>query len=74
MIRAIKPEILDQLPENHPDALHNRRDLLIFNHLMGNFRWFYRELKKRLDKNDHLLEIGSGLGDLGRWLFPRRMS
>jgi len=71
MIRAIKPEILDQLPENHPDALHNRRDLLIFNHLMGNFRWFYRELKKRLDKNDHLLEIGSGLGDLGRWLFPR---
>lgn len=71
MIRTVKPEILDRLPENHPDALHNRRDLLIFNHLMGNFRWFYRELKKRLDKDDHLLEIGSGIGDLGRWLYPR---
>ena len=71
MIRTVKPEILDQLPENHPDALHNRRDLLIFNHLMGNFRWFNSELKKRLVDSDRLLEIGAGMGDLGRWLNPR---
>ena len=71
MIRTVKPEILDLLPESHPDALHNRRDLLIFNHLMGNFRWFYGELNKRLADNDRLLEIGAGLGDLGRWLYPR---
>ncbi len=68
MIRTVKPEILDILPENHPDALHNRRDLLLFNHLMGNFRWFCRELKNRLNENDRLLEIGAGLGELGQHL------
>lgn len=68
MIRIVKPEILDSLPEDHPDAMHNRRDIRMFNRIMGNFRWFSRQLRKHLIPGDTILEIGAGAGDLGRHL------
>lgn len=68
MIRIVKPEILDSLPEDHPDAIHNRRDIRMFNRIMGNFRWFSRQLRRHLLPGDTILEIGAGTGDLGRHL------
>lgn len=66
--RRVQPEILDGLPPDHPDALHNRRDLRFFNALMGNFRWFALALRNHLHAGDRLLELGAGEGDLGRYL------
>ena len=68
MNRIVQPEILDTLAENDPEALKIRRDIKLFNILMGNFRWFERELPKVLLRGDSLLEIGAGHGDLGRHL------
>lgn len=65
MLRTVQPELLDSLPPDHPDALHNRRDLRLINRLMGNFRWFRRHLPGLLQPGDHVLEIGAGTGDLG---------
>ena len=70
MRRKVEAEILDSLPENHPDAIANRRDLRLINTIMGNPRWFSRELSRRVRPSDHLLEIGSGTGELG--LFVHR--
>lgn len=64
MQREIQPEILDSLPPDHPDALHNRRDLRLTNRLMGNYRWFARTLPQLLD-GGRVLELGAGTGELG---------
>ena len=40
MQRELKPELLESLPPDHPDAMHNRRDLRIINRVLGNHRWF----------------------------------
>ncbi len=66
--REVKPEILDSLPEDHPEALHNRRDLRLINVLMGNFRWFRRTLPGLLRPGDTGLELGAGDGSLGNRL------
>lgn len=68
LTRRVQPELLDSLPPDHPDALHNRRDLRFFNALMGNFRWFSRGLRRHLREGDSVLELGAGAGDLGRRL------
>ena len=65
MHRTLQPELLDSLPPDHPDALHNRRDLRLINHLMGNYRWFERMLPPLLRAGDRVLEIGAGTGELG---------
>lgn len=65
MKRSVQPEILDSLPENHPDAVANRRDLRLINGIMGNFRWFRRALPRELRPGDRILELGAGTGDLG---------
>ncbi len=65
MKRIIEPELLDSLPEDHPDALRNRQDIKLFNALMGNFGWFERVLTRHLRKGDRVLEIGAGAGDMG---------
>ena len=72
--RTLTPEILDSLPEGHPDAIHNRRDLRIFNALMGNFAWLERQLKKFSQKNDSILELGAGDGGFGRQLYRKSKS
>ena len=71
MLRQLQPEILDSLPHDHPDARHNRRDLRIINGLMGNPRWFLRELPPLLRPGERVLELGSGTGDLARRLQAR---
>lgn len=69
MKRLVQSEILDSLPQDHPDAIANRRDLRLINSIMGNYRWFARTLPSLLRPNDRVLEIGAGTGDLGQTLF-----
>lgn len=63
--RKLTPEILDSLPQGHPDAEHNRRDLRLFNAFMGNFRWLRKALSKLTKGNQPILELGSGDGGFG---------
>ncbi|HVU18890.1 MAG TPA: hypothetical protein VHD32_18440 [Candidatus Didemnitutus sp.] len=71
MRRKVQPEILDTLPPDHPDALHNRRDLRITNRFMGNHRWLERMLSASLRSGERVLEIGAGCGELGARLALR---
>jgi hypothetical protein len=64
MPRSIQPEILDSLSPQHPEALHNRRDLRVINRLMGNHRWIERTLAAHAPAAARALEIGAGEGDL----------
>ena len=68
MKRVVEEEILDGLPEGDPDAMHTRRDILLINGIMGNFRWLGRQLRKRVLERDTGLEMGAGAGDLGFYL------
>ena len=65
MHREIQPELLDSLPADHPDALHNRRDLHLTNQLMGNYRWFARTLPIHIRPDESVLELGAGTGEMG---------
>lgn len=71
MQRTLQPELLDTLPHDHPDALHNRRDLRLTNLAMGNHRWLEKILPPLLRPDDSVLEIGAGTGDLGLRLAQR---
>lgn len=71
MARRIQAELLDSLPPDHPDALHNRRDLRITNGIMGNHRWFLRTLPPLVRPGERILEIGAGTGELSRRLIDR---
>ncbi|MGA3007523.1 MAG: hypothetical protein ABSE59_06490 [Opitutaceae bacterium] len=70
MQRTVRPELLDSLSPDHPDALHNRRDLRRINGLMGNFDWFANVLPKLLRPGERALEIAAGDGSLGLALAP----
>jgi hypothetical protein len=65
MNRACEPELLDSLPHDHPDAVHNRRDLRIINGFMRNRAWFERTLPPLLRPGERVLEIGAGMGEMG---------
>jgi hypothetical protein len=65
MQRTLQPELLDSLPPDHPDALHNRRDLRITNWIAGNHRWIARTLPAVLRQGEIALELGAGTGELG---------
>ena len=65
MQRTLQPEILDSLPVDHPDALHNRRDLRVTNWIAGNHRWLRRQLPTLLRAGERALELGAGTGELG---------
>lgn len=71
MPRTIQPELLDSLPPDHPDALHNRRDLQLTNRVMGNHRWLAKTLPPLLRPADRILEIGAGTGELAAVLESR---
>lgn len=71
MQRELKPELLDSLPPDHPDALHNRRDLRLTNRVLGNHHWFARTLPDHLSPSGKVLEIGAGTGELGDHLAAR---
>jgi len=64
MLRVCKPEMLDSLPPDHPDAVHGRRDLLVINRVMGNPAWFKRTLPALLRGDERVLELGAGTGEL----------
>jgi hypothetical protein len=65
MQRLLQPELLDSLPHDHPDALHNRRDLRWTNRIAGNHRWVVRTLRQQLRPGEVALELGAGTGELG---------
>jgi hypothetical protein len=71
MQRTLQPELLDSLPLDHPDALHNRRDLRLTNQLIGSHRWLSRILPPLLRPGEVALEIGAGGGELGLRLAQR---
>lgn len=71
MPRTIQPELLDSLPPDHPDALHNRRDLRLTNRLMGNYRWFVKTLPPLVHSDEVVLEVGAGTGELALQLMAR---
>ncbi len=67
MQRVVQPEILDTLAATDPAAIANRRDLRLYNRLMGNYRWFGNEVGAcSYDRN--FLELGAGDGTLGMYL------
>ncbi len=70
--RIVEPELLDSLPQDHPDALRNRRDLRLLNALTGNFRWLAGVLLHVARPGMRLLEVGAGEGCLGAYLYRRR--
>ena len=63
MRRIVQPEILDSLPPDHPAAIANRRDIRLFNRLMGNFNWMGRTLRRFAGRGPSL-ELGAGDGSL----------
>lgn len=71
MQRELKPELLDSLPPDHPDARHNRRDLRLTNRVLGHYRWFARTLPGLVSPPEPILEIGAGTGELGEHLAAR---
>jgi hypothetical protein len=71
MDRKIEPEILDSLGFDDPEAQKNRRDLRRINRLFRSFPWILSRLRKHrteFTSTSPLLEIGSGEGDLSRYL------
>ena len=65
MKRACEPELLDSLPFDHPDAIHNRRDLRLINAFMRNRAWFARVLPPLVRAGENVLELGAGTGEMG---------
>jgi hypothetical protein len=60
--RVVKPELLDELAFDDPDARRSRRELEWINALMGNFRWIRRELAAV--GVTRVLELGASTGAL----------
>lgn len=71
--RIVQQEILDTLSPTDPAAIANRRDLRLYNCLMGNFRWFCNEVR-RLPGACNILELGAGDGSLGMYLHRQAKS
>ena len=65
MKRTLTPEILDSLPPDDPAARHSRRDLRVFNAVLGGARWLRRTVAVLARRGGHILEIGAGTGELG---------
>lgn len=68
MKRQLTPEILDSLPPDDPAAVGSRRDLRVFNAVLGSARWLRHMLPPRVRPSERVLEIGAGTGELGAGL------
>jgi hypothetical protein len=66
--RTLTPELLDILPADDPAARRARRDLRIFNAVMGNERWLISMVQTLVKPGERILEIGAGSGSLSRRL------
>jgi SAM-dependent methyltransferase len=66
VIRSLHPELVDDLPADHPAAIQTRRDLRLLNTLMGHAGIFTRALKDIYPHKppSRILEIGAGDGEL----------
>ena len=66
MIRSLRPELVDELPANHPDAIETRRDLRRINTLMGHAGILTRSLKRIFPGKppSRVTEIGAGDGEI----------
>ncbi len=63
--RVVKPEILDHLSADDPEALRSRADLRRINFLMGNERWITRALRRFPQAAAKgIVELGAGEGEL----------
>ena len=62
--RVLQQELLETYPDDHPDAVRGREDLLVVNAVMGNHRWIERELRRRRQPGWRVTEIGAGDGAL----------
>lgn len=63
--RLVIPEILDSLADDDPVAIRSRRDLVLINGLMGNYRWVARQIAKTSqDQVSEWVEVGAGDGQL----------
>ncbi|MEM1221443.1 MAG: class I SAM-dependent methyltransferase [Verrucomicrobiota bacterium] len=67
MPRQVRPEKLDTLNPDNPDAIRSRRDLRTINRLMGTETWFKKQLAD-LGFEPRCLEIGAGGGELAEAL------
>jgi hypothetical protein len=63
--RHLPAEILDSLPAEHPAAIASRRDLRVFNHVLGNARWIASQVSRHTRADTPVLELGAGDGELG---------
>jgi hypothetical protein len=64
-MRLVKPEILDHLPPDAPEALRSRADLRRINFLMGNERWVCRTVRRFPEAASRgIVELGAGDGVL----------
>jgi hypothetical protein len=67
--RVVRPEILDHLPPDDPEAARSRRDLRRINVLMGNERWIRRTIRRfPAAAALGITELGAGDGMLVRSL------
>jgi hypothetical protein len=66
VIRTLQAELVDELPANHPGAIHSRRDLRRLNTLMGHAGILAHSLQKAFPEKppSRILEIGAGDGEL----------
>jgi 2-polyprenyl-3-methyl-5-hydroxy-6-metoxy-1,4-benzoquinol methylase len=71
MRRTLKPELLDQLPWDSPEARASRADLKRLNGLMGNYRYLARRIQEEAGSGKLCLEIGAGEGMLAGYLKNR---
>ncbi len=65
-LRRVLPELLDSLAPDDPQAQRLHSGIEYFNRLLGNYRWFSREIGSYLVPGDRVLEIGAGKGRLLR--------
>jgi len=66
--RVVRPELLDELPQDSPSAISSRRDLRIINRMLGSSTWFRQVLRGHYRPGEKVLEIGAGTGELGQVL------
>lgn len=62
--RVILPELLDLLPQDDPDAMRARDEMLQINALMGNHRWIERMVRRHRERGWRITELGAGDGAL----------